>query len=283
MAPSEFDLREALRDGEGDDVDAGRVIMIGQAYRDQRAQRRTRLLSAAAVFAIVTGGAIGLSRLGGNDDGSGNGSGGAPVAGAGGAFQDQPHSSNRSASGSAYGAVNGVGTAASVPAVPNVAEKAMASVDCPASAPQYELAGGGGSTAYGGSGPLFRTTVSSAVVCAYGTSLQAIGATTRHPARLDLAGAQAAVLTRSMERSALVQTLDCTAGTTTHYQFAVIAFGDSGSRIRPTVSAELGCHGVTTNGTAVRYNWSPPPGLARRLIALTPAGVPASPNASPTG
>jgi hypothetical protein len=66
--------------------------------------------------------------------------------------------------------------------------------------------------------------------------------------------------------------------------YAVIGVTGSGKRVG-TVSADLadtGCAPLITNGVAFRYDWAPPPDLARRMLALTPTGVPASPNASPT-
>ncbi|MDT4951126.1 MAG: hypothetical protein QOJ37_3721, partial [Pseudonocardiales bacterium] len=59
MSPTEFDLRAALRDGEGDGVDVDRVVAGGRA---RRTHRRSQLLSTAAVVAFVaaagTGGAL---------------------------------------------------------------------------------------------------------------------------------------------------------------------------------------------------------------------------------
>lgn len=264
--PSEFDLRAALRDGAGDGVDASRLIMIGEAYRNQRAQRRARLLSAAAVIAVVTGGAVGLSRLGGGSEpaGSNSAAGGAAEsvdwAAAGG-------NAHRRAD-SAYGALSGAGgPGAPAPSTPLAVQKAAA-ISCPTAVPDYPTAGGRTSTA---SSHFFDRPVASVVVCGYGPSTHRAGASQRQPGRLTLTGVDALVLARSIERAAVARTLDCGVVPPTVHRFAVIGVASSGHRAGPIVSAELGCDGITTNGTVVRYNWSPPPELGRRLLALKPS------------
>ncbi|MDT4942501.1 MAG: hypothetical protein QOJ34_2590, partial [Pseudonocardiales bacterium] len=59
--PSEFDLRAALAEGEGDAPNPNLLISAGRA---RRAQRRSRVLSTVAVVALVTTGAVGISQLG---------------------------------------------------------------------------------------------------------------------------------------------------------------------------------------------------------------------------
>jgi hypothetical protein len=268
MAPSEFDLRAALREGEGDGPDADLLIAAGQT---RRAQRRTRLLSTAIVIAVVGGGAFGATQLGGSSE-SGGGSaaaaGGQPATAHGDAFH------RRAQRNEGYAPVGGALS------VPQQQMKAMAGISCPSAAPDYLLPGGGGLTTYGASGRLFTRPVASVVVCAYGTTLATSDSPTPRPARLELAGAQAELLARSLELAKLKST--AASCDVVPDRFAVIGVDASGKRDASTVSAELGCGGKVTNGTAVRYEWTPPPDLARRLQALTPRAVPATPNATPT-
>jgi hypothetical protein len=273
MAPSEFDLRAALREGEGAGPDADLLIAAGQT---RRAQRRTRLLSAAGVIIVVGGGAFGATQLGGRD---GSGGGSSVAAAHGGqprgpmqrlALRPNAHSNE------AYGSANG-GAAADVT---SPAQAKLADISCPSAAPDYLLPGGGGLNSYGASGRLFARPVASVVVCAYGTTFAMSDSPTPRPARLELAGPQAELLARSLELAKLKST--AASCNVVPDRFAVIGVDASGKRDASTVSAELGCGGKVTNGTAVRYEWTPPPDLARRLQALTPTAVAATPNATPT-
>src|SRR4051794_27062940 len=143
MAPSEFDLRAALRDGEGEGLNADRLMMIGEAYSDRRRQHRVRLLSAATVVAVISGVAVAAVQFGGNGESGGAGSDSMAdkaIAGAAGGGQ------LRRAQGSATG----------VPGVPmaSSAHKALAGVPCPSPAPHYSLSRGNGSAPYGATSPL---------------------------------------------------------------------------------------------------------------------------------
>ena len=273
MAPSEFDLRAALREGEGDGPNADQLIAAGQT---RRAQRRTRLLSAAAVVIVVGGGAFGATQLGGSSESGGGSSAGA----AGGSQAMGPvHGLDLrrgTSSNQGYGSAEG-GVTAGVPAE---AQAKLAGISCPSAAPDYLLPGGGGLNEYGASGRLFTRPVASVVVCAYGTTFAMSDSSRPRPARLELAGAQAERLARSLEQAKLKST--ATSCPVVPDRFAVIGVDASGKRDASTVSAELGCGGKVTNGTAVRYEWRPPPDLARRLHALTQMAVPAKPNPTPT-
>jgi hypothetical protein len=97
-----------------------------------------------------------------------------------------------------------------------------------------------------------------------------------------LAGSRALALARSMDQAAAYQKASCAPRPGAGAQFAVIAVAPSGNSAGPTVSAQTGCNGVVTNGTAVRFNWSPPPELARRLEALNQRVLGAA-RPSPTG
>jgi hypothetical protein len=129
---------------------------------------------------------------------------------------------------------------------------------------------------------MFGTAVSAVVVCSYGTTFDLAHSPARQPARLTLAGVKALALARSMEKAALYRQRSCANQAKASAHYAVIAVSPSGQPAGPTVSAQTGCNGVVTNGTAVRFNWSPPPQLARRLEALNQR-APGAMSPSPTG
>lgn len=272
--PSEFDLRAALREGEGEGLDADHLIIAGG---ERRARRRARLLSTAALIALVTGGAIGLSQLGGSGDSGGASSAdsarrGAAAAGAAGAHRPDFGQATRSA------AANG-GAPAPQPGAP----MQLDAVACPAAAPAYLLPGGGGLNSYGASGPMFARAVSGVVVCAYGPARDATSTPARHPARLALSGSPARRLVTSMESASTVASAQpCGRGSTN--DFAIIGVGSSGQRLSLVTAgiSNYGCAEMITNGTAVRYDWSPPPDLARRMLALAPSGPAGSLRPSPS-
>lgn len=257
--PSEFDLRAALRDGEGDEPDVDQVIVAGAA---RRAQRRSRILSAAVVIIAVGGLGAGAAEFGGS---GGSGSMNSDVAhGAGGALS------------------------AAIPAKVN----ALGDIACPATAPTYApLSGGGlvGGTGYGSATQLFTGRVSSVVVCAYGATFNTEERSSFAPARLELAGRQAKQVAHSLETAPTVApSAACSSAPTG--QYALIPVDASGNTGRPVTAqvSTTGCGAVVTNGTAVRYGWTPPPDVATKLDELSPSEPPdsaapaASMTASPT-
>ncbi len=70
MSPNEFQLRAALRDGEGEHLDPDTVVARARAVTRARRDRRVRYLSVAAVVAVVGGiGTVaGVALSGGNHD-----------------------------------------------------------------------------------------------------------------------------------------------------------------------------------------------------------------------
>jgi hypothetical protein len=159
MAPSEFDLRAALREGEGDGPDVNDVIMAAES---RRAQRRVRLLSTAVVVAVVGGLAAGAAELGSSGGSSSNGS--EAAAGAG-----------QAANGDA---LHGAAGAPLAPA----AKRALDSVPCPSAAPHYAVNAGGLNS--GGAAQLVSGQVRTVVVCAYGPAFYTASAPAHRPARL---------------------------------------------------------------------------------------------------
>jgi hypothetical protein len=238
MSPSESDLRAALHDGEGrGGLNVNSLIAHAEAVA---AQRRARLMSGAAIVAVVLGTGVGIGYLAGHGSTE---SGSSSNAGAGTAMQPNTpaHSDRR------YGAVGG-GAA-------NGSAADVAQAPCPKRFPQYELPGGGGLNSFGANGPLFTKPVASIVVCAYGD----------HRARLDLRGRQATALAASLENAPkATHSAPCAGGPSTE-QLAILPIALNGSRA-PTVTVTFPtCGSMATNGTAVRYDWTPPSTIRRLL------------------
>lgn len=248
MSPSEADLRAALSDGDGEGAGPNVDVVIATA-RAQRGRRRTRLLGGLAVAAVVAGLGFGVAQLGGG--GSQNSSNGASVAGA-------------AAGGAAHGA-------AKSPASAPYAGPPGAGTPCPSSAPRYALAGGGSPGQFGSGGALFDKQVSALVVCAYSS-----GIASGTPARVVLHGSAAQQVVTSVEHAAKQpSTGSCPlyrlAGAR---QLALIGVAADGTTAT-AVTAPLGvpsCAARVTNGTAIRYDWSPPAVLVTALGKAAPGG-----------
>jgi hypothetical protein len=278
MSPTEFDLRAALRDGEGDGVDVDRVVAGGRA---RRTHRRSQLLSTAAVVAFVaaagTGGALIWAS---NNGGSGNNTSTGYAAGS----QVGPSAAD--------GKVPATGPQPDAPSAGATSSAGIgagkhAAIACPNSLPRTLLPGGGSPGQFGADGPMFPEPVDSIVVCSYGSPLRA--ATSVTPGRLVLTNANARALAASIENAAKSRpTLPCpTLRPRDEQSLAIIGVTARGTEMRTitTTLAQPACNTQVTNGTAVRYNWSPPANLHDVLTTLTPrpSGKVSLPVVSPSG
>ena len=254
MSPTESDLRAALRDGEGDGPNVDRVIALGRA---RRTQTRHQLLAAAAVV-VVVGGVGSAVLVGGNNsaDKSAN-NGAADAFGAAGGNSD-------AAGGMAplhSAAASGYRPAASAPA-------SAVTVACPAATPTLQQKSGA-STAQ----PLLSRAVSAFIVCSYGTPEQAAEKALT-PARVVLTGERAAELSASLAGASTARTpRTCpNIATSTPRALALIPIAGDG-RVLDTVTTTLvipACNVLVTNGSAVRYQWSPPANLQGLFESLSP-------------
>ena len=280
MSPSEFDLRAALRDGEGDDaeVKVERVIAAGRARR----ARRTRLLSAGAAAVLVVGVGVGIAEwgpsLGSSSKSTGTANGAdVPAHGAQlGELQNGPADARapvpaaggQSSGGASAGSSGGSGSVGRTDVAENVA--------CPADAPRYVLPGGGSPGQFGSSGPLFAKSVTSVVVCAYGSPEGTLSTTSgATPARLVLTGAQAGALVDSVENastSKAVRPCPQTSAGRSPQLLALIGVTADGTTLTPVTAmlTDPPCNVTVSNGTAVRYQWQPPTSLLNTLLALAP-------------
>jgi hypothetical protein len=246
VSPNEFQLRAALREGEGDGVNAAEVIARAHELRQRR---RVRYTSVAAIAVVVTG--IGVAGgLALNSSGSDKSSSSAVSQNAaGGSAAATPAAPSTSQSQGANGyAVNGAppGSAASAAAVP-----------CPAALPQLAP------PASGGGGALFAGPVTAVKICAYP---QAGGAAVTgrdgKPVSTVLTGAQAATLAASLNGASKSRTpAPCPLYRTADGRALVLyAVSPDGSALPPVTAtvAQNPCNLPVTNGRAVRYNWTPP-------------------------
>lgn len=262
MSPTEFDLRAALRDGEGDGLDVDRVVADGHA---RRARRRVQLLSTAAVVTLVavvgTGGAL----IGGGSSGNNSSDSLAVKNASGAASQNQRAAApnDKSAATTTRAAAGGSAKA------PGIADRAAA-VACPTSLPRRLLPGGGSPGQFGADGPLFADPVDSIVVCSYGSAVRTTGGLT--PARLVLTGQNAMKLASSLEHASKTPLkLPCPEIRTTDQRALAIIGVTAAGKTMPAITTTLtDCNSPVTNGTAVRYNWNPPPNLGTVLRTLTP-------------
>lgn len=272
MSPNEAQLRAALRSGEGPALDVDRVIAhAAQAARDRRT-RRLRVASVTAVVAAVSG--LGItagvlaSRPTVHDSAASGGIG--PATGPA-----------QSAAGVPRGPANGDQSAPlagpAAPPAPGPLRNAV-KTSCPAMLPRLDAARATGHALLAGPVESFK-------VCAYttGDGRPLIAADGSIVAAI-YTGGDATQLAASLDAAPVADHRPCPlyprpANTRS---VAIIAISAAGSALAP-ITSELQqnpCNVAITNGTAVRYDWTPPPAMAAFLATL---GLPSSPSAAPGG
>lgn len=251
MSPTEFELRAALREGEGDGPDADQVIHRAVEYRRQR---RTRIGSGLAAAVVVAGVAVG----GGFLIGSGGGVHDTASGSSAGSSQASDKAGQRSAAGGAAAPQrNGFASMASL---------------CPSTVPHLMVPGGGGTGQFGGGSDLLPSDLAAVVVCAYGTP----DAPTA-PTAVAFSGAAAHELAASLNAAAPVHHGACPDfATLDTRQFVVIGTDADGRQSDPVVVtlADNPCQSQATNGTALRYGWHPPTSVASAFPAAPVTRVP---------
>lgn len=241
MSPSEEQLRAALAEGQGPGISADRIIARAREVRHQRRVRYGSALAiAAAVAGIGVGGGLLVGGSGNSADKSAHGSAAAPVAaGQGAASADT-----------------------SVGAGGKVAGSATAGLACPAGLPLL------GSPAHTTAGPLFPAPVSALTLCLYPPGGGAFSANER-PSRMVLAGSAATSLVSSIESAPTAQSnAPCPLYRTAAAKTLLIIGQRSDGATVAFVETQVDqnpCNIAITNGTAVRYNWSPPRSLSAFL------------------
>lgn len=253
MSPSESELRAALRHGEGEGIDAGRVIAHA---REIRHSRRARWASVAA--AVIAVGAVGTGTgLLINQQHTG------------GPTSAQLNGPNETA-GTTPGRAAGTHSQATriAPGPLNDA----AHIPCPARPPRLMLPGGGSPGQFGSSASLFSGPVEAVKVCGYSV----LGTTSSPTQHTVLTGEHATELAASLDAaSTRLLPILCPVPADATTTLVVIGASRSGTAMAPVV-VPLTCNGRVTNGTAVRYNWRPPATVAPLLPlgAMPSTGVP---------
>jgi len=250
MSPSEFELRDALRDGEGDGLDSDALIRSAVQIRHTR---RVRLGAIAA--SVIAVGAIGTGAVQLVQNGSSSQASKSSADTGFGAEQSVPSAPvnrgalpNQPSAGTAGGAGTTGGTDSQA-------------ATCPDSVPRLAVPGGGGTGQFGSGGPLFAGVVTQLVVCAYPV--------TKPPTSIVLTGAEAAGVAAGLNDAATAHNpAVCPYRTTGTGQLVLLAT-TAGGRTLPPVVATLHCIWTATNGTAVRYQWTPPPSLTGVVAAAT--------------
>jgi hypothetical protein len=233
VSPSEFDLRAALRAGEGEHLDPDSVL---SAARSARHQRRVRIASAVGAAAVVgaVGAGVGIVDLHSPASPAASGS--------------STTSSGSAASSGSHSLLYGSGA-------PGPVQTALAALTCPATATRYMLPGGGGTGQFGGKTSLFGRPVAAMKVCVY----PAAAGTT--PARsYVIEGADARAAAQSLDAAPKVPLFCQRLVPETQLTFEVLAVTADGTKLRPVVVS-----GRVTNGTAVRYTCEAPISLTRQL------------------
>lgn len=245
MSPSEFDLRDALRDGEGDGLNPD--VMIASALQIRRT-RRTRMGAIAA--SVVAVGLIGA-----------------------GTTQWIHSTSSVHAADSAGTAKTTFGAAGA--SMPNAADATSGGgarnpgpqpTGCPATVPRLAIPGGGGSGLFGSGGPLFSGTVTQIRVCGYPQGAA--------PTSVLITGNDAAALATSLNAAPRTpKNSVCPFNSAGTGQLVLLATTADGQALPPVV-ATMHCTWTVTNGTAVRYTWTPPPNpILTGLITAATAGT----------
>jgi hypothetical protein len=256
MSPSESQLRAALRAGEGQPVNPEVVIAHARTVRHNR---RMRVGSIAAAVIAVGGIGTGIAALNtgpNGSNGSSNTAGGAIAGDKAAAPEATAPRAAPSTAGAAGGSRGGAGG-------PDAAS-------CPDKPIRLMIPGGGGGTGqFGGSGPLFAEPVDSIRVCGYAASslggrIDATGSTVLLGQDADeVAASLNAAATTRKARPCPVEPVR---------ELVLYPIATSGGRLATVVVTYGGCAPWATNGTAVRYDWTPPPGTAGLLNRLMLSG-----------
>ena len=250
MSPSEADLRAALREGEGDGVDANDIIW---SVRHTRARRRSMLLSAAAAVIVVAATAAGVTAL---------------VHGAG--------SPNGASGAAAQGNGNGGGTAAAGSSSTSVPARTHPQPALPGGgarepgmeiAPRCGVLGGPASPGRArASGSLVPGPVREFFVCAYSNFPPPSPAMPPHVRITGPAARQIAESLRKLTANSMPP--DCPeVSSSGNTAINLLPISPTGRQL-PDITVKIGlpaCATTVTNGPITRYGWRLPPSVKALL------------------
>jgi hypothetical protein len=266
MSPSESELRAFLRGGEGETPDADALIAHARAVRHNRRVRLASVAGAVIVVGAVSAGAVAL----GQDDGHPT-AGSPPPATA----QHQPTNGDTHEAPSRPAPSHIASTAVPSHVGPSTGRTGP-NATCPAIPPHLMLPGGGGTGQFGGDGPLFDGTITSMQICGY--AARGTGGAVQFSRATLVTGSRAGEIATSLNAASTKQLMPPCQPPMRTSALVIYAKTASGVASKPVV-VDYSCGGSATNGTAVRYDWTPPPAVATALDALT-TPVPALPNAT---
>jgi hypothetical protein len=266
MSPSEFDLRAALQDGEGND--ALNVDQLVLAARAHHSQRRTRILSTAAVVVAVAALGVGGGYLASH--GASNNSTASRSA------VDNAKSAAQSRAGSAGSATFGTEGSGyrQAPVAGGASRPAPSAVlGCPSTLPSLTPTGGATAAV---SGPLFSKPVRSVLACAYSaTTVLQHNKAQAVPGHAVLQGTLATQLADSLEKAPAqrpqVMCPDLMRADAARFAFIGLAGDGTQAGTVTTTAVNAGCGAQLTNGRVTRYGWTPPASVQRTLARISPS------------
>lgn len=261
MSPSEFDLRGALHDGEGEGIDV--EALIGHASAVQRARHAKRVQLASVAALVVLAGGIGTAVALRSDSPSTSAASAASAGSAAGSTQPKaaPFSVEHGPTGQdSVGSVNGGGAysqngvaaaapacAASLPAVPH---PELSSSSRPAS--------------------MFPKPVTVILVCGYDGSGKLAHLASGTEVSATFSGAAATAITHSIDTARTTATNDL-CPFIEHLIKTVTITGTLNADGKPQVIvAQPYCGGSASNGTTTRYDWTPPAQLVNLINEKQP-------------
>ena len=142
---------------------------------------------------------------------------------------------------------------------------------CPGQYPARLLPGSGSPGQSGTTSPLFGRPAATIVVCGYGPHAPAKS--------LVLTGVSAIRLQQSLEKASTTP-VACPSVPATATRYVFLAIDASGHEVQMPVTASNDRCGIVSNGTGVRYGWSPPALINSEFGGGLPGGggaIPSSP------
>ena len=251
MSPSEFDLRAALREGEGDGIDAGRLIAnANRIRRDRRRRINTGLGIAAVVGVLGTFGAL-IGTSGGGGDSTAGGSAASR--------QDFGAAATRpSSNAAAHGRDTSLAPVPSPPGRRSHGMTAQAGRACPAT-PVHIMRPGAISTA---DNRLFPAHLAAISACAYPASGTTVGGAF-------VTGAAAQSLARALDSAPAVPAPSgaCGAPFAGRGTVQLQVYDSSGTALAPVTVVPSCNQAKVTNGTVTKYPRRLPAPLPELLYA----------------
>jgi hypothetical protein len=171
--------------------------------------------------------------------------------------------------------------AGGVHAAPSAAEASGAfgaAAGCPAAVPTISASTATRSATVR---PLFGAGVRDVIICWYGPASK----TTVSPSFTTVTGSTATDLVRSIDEATPKPSVACPLYRVRNPARLLLVARDAAGRASKPVLVTLGgdpCQAVVTNGTAVRYGWTPPASLADLLGSIAGSNAPGAPVPAPS-